>query len=384
MPQYLYSLHLRIISSLTYIMYISFTIILISVLIIYLILNIPAFGRLPGGARRDRIKILPTYNNGQIRNFANTPDLGEGVTYLDIMKAMIKGNAHTKPPAPLPFVKPEIDSVEGTKVTWFGHSSYLLQIDKIKILVDPVFSRSTSPFSFVGNKSYDGTDFIHAEDFGKIDIILITHDHYDHLDMDSILKLKDKAGHFVTSLGVGAHLERWGVPAEKITELSWAESTSLLGLNFTGTIARHFSGRKFKRGQTLWSAFIIQTPSYKIFLGGDSGYGSHFKMIHDKYGSFDLAILECGQYNAYWPYIHMFPEQVVQAAKDLEAKVLLPVHWGKFSLALHDWDDSIRRVVKSAEEQQQKITTPQLGETVVLGESYPDSKWWLNVAAVKQ
>lgn len=365
-------------------MYIGLALILISIVIIYLILNIPAFGRLPGGARKGKIKILPTYNDGQIKNFAKTPDLAEGVSYWDILKVMVKGNPNVKPPAALPFVKPDLHSVEGTKVTWFGHSSYLLQIDQLKILVDPVFSRSTSPFSFIGNKSYDGTDFIHAEDFDQIDMVLITHDHYDHLDMDTILKLKDKTKYFLTSLGVGAHLERWGVPAEKITELSWAENTSILGLNFTGTIARHFSGRKFKRGQTLWSAFIIQSPAYKIFIGGDSGYGAHFNMIFDKYGSFDLAILECGQYNEYWPYIHMFPEQVVQAAKDLHAKVLMPVHWGKFSLAIHDWDEPIKRVVKSAEEQQQQITTPLLGETVIVGEKYPDSKWWLNVAAAKQ
>ncbi|MCX2477601.1 MBL fold metallo-hydrolase [Pedobacter sp. MC2016-15] len=365
-------------------MYICLALILFSALIIILILNIPAFGRLPSGARLEKIKLLPVYHDGAIKNFVDTPDLPAGVTYWDVLKAMIQGNPNKRPPAPLPFVQPEIGSVEGTKVTWFGHSSYLLQIDKLKILVDPVFSKSTSPFSFIGNRSYDGTDFIHAEDFDHVDIVLITHDHYDHLDMDSIIKLKDRTGYFITSLGVGAHLERWGVAPENITELCWSESTSLLGLTFTAAPARHFSGRKFKRGQTLWSSFVIQTPVYKLFLGGDSGYEDHFKKIGEEYGPFDLAILECGQYNAFWPYIHMFPEQVVLAAKDLKAQLLLPVHWAKFSLALHNWDDSIRRVVKSAEEQHQHITTPLLGETILLGAKYPSSKWWLNVAAAKQ
>ncbi|SEB20127.1 MBL fold metallo-hydrolase [Pedobacter hartonius] len=365
-------------------MYIFFAILFISVVLIYRLLNISAFGSLPKDARMERIAQLPMYKDGAIRNLVHTPDIPEGVTYWDVMKAMIKGNPRKKPPGMLPFVQPELHSVAGTKVTWFGHSSYLLQIDELKILVDPVFSRSTSPFSMVGNKSYDGTDFIHAEDFDKIDILLITHDHYDHMDMHSVLKLKDKTGHMVTSLGVGAHLERWGVSPEKITELAWDEQADILGLRFTAAPARHFSGRKFKRGQTLWSSFILETPLYKLFLGGDSGYESHFKTIGDQYGPFDLAILECGQYNEYWPYIHMFPEQVVKAAKDLKAEWLLPVHWAKFSLALHDWDEPILRVLKSAEANQQKMTTPQLGETIVLGAYYPDSKWWLNVAPAKQ
>lgn len=365
-------------------MYICFAILFISLFIIYLILNIPAFGRLPKGARLQRIMQLPMYKDGAIRNTVYTPDTPEGVTYWDIIKAMIKGNPNNKPPVALPYVQPELNSVAGTKVTWFGHSSYLLQIDELKILVDPVFSRTTSPFSMIGNTSYNGTDFIHAEDFDKIDILLITHDHYDHMDMPSLLKLKDKTTHIVTSLGVGAHLERWGVPAGKITELAWDEHAAILGLKFTAAPARHFSGRKFKRGQTLWSSFILETPLYKLFLGGDSGYESHFKTIGDQYGPFDLAILECGQYHEYWPYIHMFPEQVVQAAKDLKAKWLLPVHWAKFTLALHDWDEPILRVLRSAQANQQQITTPKLGETIVLGADYPNSKWWLNLAPAKQ
>jgi L-ascorbate metabolism protein UlaG (beta-lactamase superfamily) len=365
-------------------MYLFLAILLISILLICMILNVPAFGRLPRAARLERIKQLPIYKDGAIKNLVYTPDLPEGVTYWDVLKAVIRGNPNKKPPVPLPFVQPDLHSVTGTKVIWFGHSSYLLQIDELKILVDPVFSRSTSPFSFIGNTSYQGTDFIRAEDFDKIDILLITHDHYDHLDMKSILKLKEKVGHFLTSLGVAEHLERWGVPSEKIIELAWDEHASISGLKFTAAPARHFSGRKFKRGQTLWSSFILETPLYKIFLGGDSGYESHFKMIGDQYGPFDLAILECGQYNDYWPYIHMFPEQVVQAAKELKAELLLPVHWGKFTLALHDWNDSILRVVRSAEQQQQKIATPLLGETLVLGADYPKSKWWLNVGPAKQ
>lgn len=366
-------------------MYTLLIICILFAVLVYAVLQLPVFGQLPQGARLEWIKQLPNATEkGELKNLIRTDVKAEGVTYWMLIKAMIKGNPNRNPTHALPHVKPEMNSLSGTKVTWFGHSSYLLQVDRLKILVDPVFSPSTSPFSFIGNKNYPGTDFIKAEDFPAIDILLITHDHYDHLDYQTILKLKDKVGHFLTSAGVGAHLQRWGVPEQHITELGWNEQTTLNGLSFTATPARHFTGRTFKRNHTLWSSFVLQTPAYRIFIGGDSGYAAHFKEIGEQYGPFELAILECGQYNALWNHIHMFPEETVKATKDLKAKVLLPVHWAKFSLALHDWDDSIIRVVKSSEEQQQQITTPLMGETIVIGENYPQKKWWLNTSSAKQ
>lgn len=365
-------------------MYILLIIIAALIIFTYGVLQLPVFGRFPQGPRLERIKALPIYKEGAINNLSYTPALPDGITYWDVIKAMIKGNPNSIPPSALPHAQSDFTAITGTKLTWFGHSSYLLQIDQLNLLVDPVFSPSTSPFSFIGNKNFEGTDFIHAEDFPEIDILLITHDHYDHMDYHSILKLKNRVKNFVTSAGVGEHLERWGIPAGKITELAWEEQAVISGLKFTAAPARHFAGRTFKRNQTLWSSFVLETPQYKLYLGGDSGYDSHFKSIGDQYGPFDLAILECGQYNKYWHHIHMFPEETVQAAKDLNAKVLLPVHWGKFKLALHDWDDSILRVTKSAAEQQQQIITPLLGETITLGENYPDSPWWLNVKGTKQ
>ncbi|WP_158799575.1 MBL fold metallo-hydrolase [Pedobacter sp. L105] len=365
-------------------MYISLILIVAFILLVLIILKLPVFGRLPEGARLARINAIPYVADGTFQNLSHTPMSPEGVSMFMILKKVIKGNPNKRPPRALPFIKPDLTSGSGTKLTWFGHSSYLLQIDKLKILVDPVFSKTTSPFSFIGNKSYDGTDFVHAEDFSEIDIVVITHDHYDHMDYETILKIKNKVKHFVTSLGAGSHLERWGISTDQITELAWGEQAALFGLNFTATSGRHFTGRQFKRNHTLWSSFVLETPQHKLFLGGDSGYDTHFKTIGDQYGPFDLAILECGQYNEYWPYIHMFPEDTVKAAKDLQAKVLLPVHWAKFSLSIHDWDESILRVTKSAEEQGQAITTPLLGETINIGENYPDTKWWLNVAEAKQ
>jgi len=364
-------------------MYITLFIICALILLFYIILNLPVFGRLPEGARLDRIRRLPNVKDDVLQNQSLTPmEPEEG--YSAIFKAMLKGNPNSRPLAILPHVKPVMDSISGLKVTWFGHSSYLLQLDALKILVDPVFSKTPSPFSFIGKKQYEGTDFIRAEDFPSIDIILITHDHYDHMDYQSILKLKDRAKHFLTSAGAGSHLIRWGIPAEKITELAWDEQAVLCGLQFTAQPARHFTGRLFKRNRTLWSSFILESGDHKLFLGGDSGYDNHFKVIGEQHGPFDLAILECGQYNKLWPLIHMFPEQTVTAAKDLKARLLLPVHWGKFTLALHDWDDSILRVSKSADESKQLMVTPMLGETFQIGVDYPNTKWWLNIENRKQ
>ncbi len=344
------------------------------------VMSLPVFGSLSEGARLNRIKALPNYNqkDGAIDNLSLTKMKPDNVSYLDMLIAMIKGNKNSTPKKVLPHVKPDFSNIAGVKLTWFGHSSYFLQVDGLNILVDPVFSARTSPFSFLGNKNYEGTDFVKPEDFPDLDVVLITHDHYDHMDHQTILRLKDKTKHFVTSLGAGAHLERWGIPAEKITELAWGEETNREGLKFLARSSRHFTGRLFKRNQSLWSAFILQTANHKLYLGGDSGYDTHFKQDGEKYGPFDLAILECGQYNAYWPMIHMFPEQTVQAAIDLKAKVLLPVHWGKFTLALHDWNEPVIRAVKKAEEMNLKITTPMLGEAVILDQNYPVKRWYLD------
>jgi len=360
-------------------MYSILTIVAILVILTIWVLNSAPFGRHPEGARLALIKQLPNYKDGELQNQSPTPTLPDGVSYLDLIMGMIKGNKNSRPKNPVPTVRPDFSQASNAKIIWFGHSSYLIQVDSLNILVDPVFSLRTSPFSFLGAKSFKGTDFMKVEELPPLDLILITHDHYDHLDYESILKLKDKTKKFVTSLGVGAHLERWGVAPDKIVELSWGQEASYQSLKFTAMPARHFSGRGFKRNQTVWSAFILQTAMKKLYLGGDSGYDKHFKEAGDKYGPFDIAILECGQYNDYWPLIHMFPEVTVQAAADLRAKVLLPVHWGKFLLAWHDWDDPIIRVVKKAKAVNFKITTPIMGESVILDENYPQKEWWLSV-----
>ena len=268
-------------------------------------------------------------------------------------------------------------SIDEPSLVWFGHSSYLLIIEGRRILIDPVFSERASPWQFVGTKGYQYTNSYSIDDFPDIDLVIITHDHYDHLDYESILKLKSKAKHFCTALGVGAHLTAWGIDESKIMEFDWWEKkTALPGIELTATPARHFSGRGFKRNQSLWTSFVLHTDHHHLFLGGDSGYDPAFKKIGEEFGPFDLAILECGQYNEQWPFIHMMPEQTVQAAIDLKAKILLPVHWGKFTLSLHPWHQPITRAVQHAKVLGFPTTTPKVGEVIDLKNTSLGSKWW--------
>jgi len=361
-------------------MIILYIIVAIAILVL-IVINLPVFGSLPSGLRLDKIRHLPNYRNGALQNLSVTPMQPEGISFFTIMKAFFFENHPNKIPVKaLKSVKPDIDAIPDQhlpEVIWFGHSSYLIKINDLRILVDPVFSKVPSPFSFIGSKAFPGTDFVKAAQFKNIDVLLITHDHYDHMDFQTISTLIPHVKKFVTSIGVGSHLQRWGVSADQIHELCWHETVSLAeDLKFTAVPARHFTGRKFKRNQTLWSAFVLETSQSKLFLGGDSGYDTHFTQIGKAHGPFDLAILECGQYDAYWPYIHMFPEETVKAAIDLQAKVLLPVHWGKFSLSMHPWNDPINRVVKAAKENGLRLVTPRLGETIRLNSYLPDTNWW--------
>jgi L-ascorbate metabolism protein UlaG (beta-lactamase superfamily) len=338
----------------------------------------PIFGELPKGKRLSRIEQSPNYKGGSFVNLEHTPDFAPGIGTWDAAKSFLNKPKNTEPDRDMPWVETNLKTIEsnGVKLVWFGHSSYYLVADGLKILVDPVFSGNAAPVKLFG-KSFKGTDRVDVSDFPEIDVLVITHDHYDHLDYETILKLKGKFKKIVTSLGVGAHLNEWGIPDEQMFELDWWESADLgNGFSLKAAPARHFSGRKFKRNQSIWSAFILNTPHHKLFLGGDSGYGKHFKEIGEKEGPFDLALLECGQYNAMWPYIHMTPEEVVAASQDLKAKVLMPVHWGKFALAMHTWNEPIQRLRLAAIEKHQKITTPLPGQLLELGKNEPDSIWW--------
>jgi L-ascorbate metabolism protein UlaG (beta-lactamase superfamily) len=336
------------------------------------------FGKLPTGKRLQHIKQSANYRDGIFQNQSPTPVMAEDASFRKILKDYYNKPKTTEPSHALPSVKTDLKkfSSDEPAIVWFGHSSYLIHIGGKNILVDPVFSNSASPFSFMV-KGYKGTNIFSADDFPDLDIVIITHDHYDHLDYKTIGKIKSKTKRFCVSMGVASHLEYWGIPSEKITEFDWWEDAELFpGMKLTAAPARHFSGRGIRRGKTLWSSFILKTDRYNIYLGGDSGYDKHFLEIGKKYGAFDIAILECGQYNPSWKNIHMMPEETAQAAIDLKAKILLPVHWGKFTLALHPWNDPIIRVSKKANEMNLKITTPMIGEPVIVGKNYPDKEWW--------
>ncbi len=296
---------------------------------VYLFLHLPKFGKLPSGDRLVRIKSSPNYKMGQFQNISYTPALKEGVSYYTVMKDFfLNKSKRTKPSTTLPSKKTDLFNIDPNKniLVWFGHSSYYMQVDGKRILVDPVFSGSASPIAFT-TRSFAGSDVYTADEIPALDYLFISHDHWDHLDHQTVNKLKTKTRRIITGLGTGAHFERWGFDTSLVAEMDWHEEIKLPeGFTVNSVPARHFSGRGFKRNQAMWMAFILTTPSMKIFIGGDSGYDPYFATIGNEFGPFDIAVLECGQYNDYWHYIHMMPDEVVQAALDLKAKKFLPVH----------------------------------------------------------
>lgn len=320
----------------------------------------------------------PNYSKGIFHNLSPTPVMSPDASYLQVLRQAMSRPASVRPPAALPSVKSNIKELnsEVPVVVWFGHSSYLIHCRGINILVDPVFSGHASPFPFM-IKAFPGSDIYKPEDLPPIDVVIITHDHYDHLDKGMIRFLSSRARSFYTSLGVGKSLQSFSVDASLITELDWWEQVRITAdIQLTATPARHFSGRGIKRAGSLWSSFVLELFGYSIYLGGDSGYDDHFKMIGAKHGPFHLAILECGQYNTSWPLIHMMPEEAVQASIDLQAEVFMPVHWAKFTLANHDWNEPVKRAFKAAQLRGVRMTTPRIGEPVYVGERYPAEHWW--------
>lgn len=360
-------------------MVLAFSLLIILVLAVYLFMQRPAFGAIAAGQRREKIKKSVHWRDGSFQNLHHTPTMAEGVSFFKVLKEFIFDKSKRLAPSrEIPGRRTDLFAVPHDQniLVWFGHSSYYMQVDGKKILVDPVFSGNASPLSFT-TKSYPGTDRYAPDDIPDLDYLFISHDHWDHLDYPTILALKPRIKKIITGLGTGAHFERWGFDKTRIIEKDWNESIELdPGFSVKTLPARHFSGRGFKRNQSLWISFALTTPTKKIYLGGDSGYDTHFAEIGQAHGPFDLAILECGQYNRNWKYIHMMPEQTAQAAIDLRAKKLLPVHWAKFSLGQHAWDEPIKRVVSESEKKQLPLIHPMIGEEVNLDDPAPSLRWW--------
>ena len=264
-----------------------------------------------------------------------------------------------------------------TRLFWFGHSAFLLQHNRTNILIDPMFGKVPAPLSFLGGKRFIEELPISPEELPEINYVLFSHDHYDHLDYESVIKLKDKVNRFITPLGLGNHLIRWGVKEEQIIELNWWESKQIDGFKFICTPAQHFSGRKFNNSQqTLWSSWVIKTDSLNLYFSGDSGYDTHFKEIGEKYGPFDISLLECGQYNKLWADVHMFPEETVKAGMDLKSKKIMPIHWGAFKLAMHSWNEPAIEVYNQSNRKNVDVLIPKIGEEIRVDSVSKEVNFW--------
>lgn len=342
-------------------------------------LNTNRFGKYPSGDRLFMIKKSPNYSNGVFKNQMETPVLTEGVSYISVLTEFLFSSTPREPESIIPSVKTILNNLESEQnvLIWLGHSSYFIQLDGKKILVDPVLSGHASPFSFT-TRAYKGTDIYSIEEIPDIDFIFISHDHWDHMDVKTLKRLQTKVSKVITGLGNGAHLEHWGYTPEQIIEGDWYDSFELdSGIVVHVTPARHFSGRGFKRARTLWASFVYNSNGNTLYFGGDSGYGSHFKEIGELFGPVDLAILENGQYNENWKYIHMLPGEQFKAASDLKAKTIFPVHSGKFTLANHSWDEPLRKISELSKQHMQRVITPKIGELVHLdNHSQVFEEWW--------
>jgi len=363
--------------------YILITILVLISIVTCIVLNQRQFGKYPSGERLARILKSPEYRDGAFQNLHITPVMSEGVSYPQVLMTFIFGKKiRVTPEIEIPSVKTDLLHLDRKKdiLVWFGHSSYLIQIDGKRILVDPVLSGYASPFSF-SVKAFKGADSYKAEDIPDIDYLFISHDHWDHLDYGTIMKLKPRIGKVICGLGVGEDFEYWGFDKNSIIEMDWHEQvTPDKGFIINSIPARHFSGRGFKRNQTLWSAYVLQTPTMKIFIGGDGGYDTHFAETGKKFGPFDLAILENGQYDKNWKYIHLLPADLLKAFKDLNAKRLLTVHNSKFALGNHPWDEPLNKVSASAKELHIPLLSPMIGEVVNLKDSMQEFReWWRGI-----
>jgi len=353
---------------------------LLLVITTLIFLRQPQFGALPTGERLEEIEKADNYRDGQFHNLSYTPDLPEGVSYWDVTKKfLLAPKIDIRPKTQLPTVKTDLHRLHPDEqvLVWFGHSSYFMQVAGKKILVDPVFSGAASPLPF-GVRAFPGTDGYTGEDIPEIDLLFISHDHWDHLDYATVKALRPKIKMVICGLGVGAHLERWGYPPGKIIETSWYQKSELPdGVTIHTMPARHFSGRGFARNKSLWVSYVLQTPSLQIYIGGDSGYDSHFATIGETFGAFDLAILENGQYDEHWPNIHMLPDEILKAAHDLNARRILPVHAAKFALANHPWYEPLELVYNHNEREPFDFLTPRIGEKVMLNnENQTFDRWW--------
>ncbi|MEU6819849.1 MBL fold metallo-hydrolase [Streptomyces atriruber] len=351
------------------------------------------FGADPAGARLARIRRSPNFSvaEGSFQNpvGARTRPTGSSLEFAKIYfrkeERVRRGPAGTVPVHATTLADLAKPPVDGLRVTWMGHSSVLVEIDGQRVLFDPVWGERCSPFSFAGPKRLHPVP-VPLEALGPVDVVVISHDHYDHLDMPTIKALTGTDTVFAVPLGVGAHLERWGVPADRLRELDWHESAKVAGLTLTATPARHFCGRGLRNQQhTLWASWVVAGSEHRVYHSGDTGYFDGFREIGAEHGPFDATMIQIGAYSDFWPDIHMTPEEGVRAHLDLQGGqprgVLLPIHWGTFNLAPHAWSEPGEGTMAAARRAGVALALPCPGEPFEPGAgSVPAAPWWRGVA----
>ena len=364
-------------------------IVIVFAISIYLFMKTPVFGALPSGKSLEKVKNSKNYIDGEFRNKEKTELLTD--TKKTPIKRLLefafeKAPEGTVPKIALPSVKTDLKTLDPNEdlIVWFGHSSLFIQIAGKKILVDPVFSKYASPVPF-SNKAFEGTNIYTVDDLPEIDILLITHDHYDHLDYPTVKKLKEKVAKVIVPLGVDAHFLRWDFDEEKIVTVDWDDEVTIDdNLKIYALETRHFSGREFSnRNQSLWVSYLIEEKYndnlYRLFLSGDGGYSPRFKGFKEKFQNIDLAVMEAGQYNEEWALIHSLPEDIIKEVRDMEVTKLFPIHNSKFKLSKHPWDEPLRKLDDFTINTNIQLLTPMIGEKLYLHKENSFKKWWENL-----
>jgi L-ascorbate metabolism protein UlaG (beta-lactamase superfamily) len=348
-------------------------------------------GGAPAGLRRERIHASPRFIDGKFRNthplkraFADLPFRQR----LTIFKEISFGGPKRVPTGVFPIESPfeawSRPAETGLRATWLGHSTVLLEIDGVRVLTDPVWADRIGPVSFAGPKRFHRVP-VTIDELPPLDAVVVSHDHYDHLDYPTVRALARRQVPFYTSLGVGAHLEAWGVPPSRIVELDWWEEAVMPGgrVSFTATPSRHFSGRGNGENRTAWSSFVIRTANHRVFFSGDTGLTPELAEIGKRCGPFDLVMLEVGAFNIAWSQIHLGPENALVAHRMLGGKTLLPIHWGTFDLAIHPWEEPAEVLARGAAEQRVHVVTPRLGRAIEPSRVERLDPWWREVTAQK-
>lgn len=339
-----------------------------------------SLGARASGERLERMRRSRQWAQGRFANSIPTRTLLPR-SACQTIRMQVAGTEARYPRRPIPVDRRaradfEAPPESGLRVTWMGHASALVEIDGARVLTDPVWSERVSPSTLLGPRRFFQPP-IALEELPPIDAVVISHDHYDHLDMESVKTLAGRGALMLVPLGVGAHLEKWGIPAARIRELEWGERTSVGRVTFVQAPARHFSGRRVgDRDATLWCSWVIASDRHRVFYSGDSGYFDGYRAIGQEHGPFDLTLMSVGAYGPTWPLIHMTPEEMVQANVDLRGELLLPVHWATFNLAFHPWNEPAERTLAAAALLGSKVTVPRPGQMVEPARPPELEEWW--------